>query len=413
MGHEGYILVGRSPDCDVIMADATVSARHLRLSWQGPRILVEDLGSANGTFVRGQRVERAEIRPGDELRMGRVQLPWSDPKVRAFLRKGASGETIRATSIPGRRFICGVCGERGLMPDGFRGGELRCPSCRSRLEVGPPQRKRGPGLAGAMVLVALVAIGGVVWFLSSKQREQLVRGVGEKIREKSELERAMEGAASAEEASIRVHTVPKLTEAIDYENRLTRNTAVQIAADDEGPYKVEQVARLWTHARGRWRYVNDPKGSEYFATASETIENEWAGDCDDFAVVLAAMITAIGGEARLVMMDGPQGGHAYVEACIRGDPDEIRKRLAVHYRRTWDKYLGRQTVKELHYRPGNGCPVWLNLDWNAGVPGGPYEPERWAVAIYPDGGTETLAPASQPAPAGAGARRQASRPPGR
>ena len=51
-----------------MFADPTVSARHARLSWEKGGTVVEDLGSANGTFVRGKRIERARIRPGDELR---------------------------------------------------------------------------------------------------------------------------------------------------------------------------------------------------------------------------------------------------------------------------------------------------------------------------------------------------------
>ncbi|MFW6050666.1 MAG: FHA domain-containing protein [Myxococcota bacterium] len=412
MAPTGYIVVGRSPDCDVVVADPTVSGRHMRMSWQDGRIVVEDLGSANGTYVRGEKVDRAEVRPGEDVRMGRMMLAWSHAKVRAFLRQGASGQTIRATSIPGRRFICGVCGERSLMPEGFRGGELRCPACRSRLEVGAPRRSGVPGVVGAVIVLVLAVGAAAAWALAGGGRDDLVRRVQGSVHDRSEVERAMEGAGSPQEASIRVHTVPKLTEAIDYDDPTTRNTAVRIAADEEGPYRVEQVARLWTHARGRWRYVNDPKGNEYFAKASETIDNEWAGDCDDFAVVLAAMITAIGGESRIVMMDGPQGGHAYAEACVREEGDDVRKRLAVHYRRTWDRYLGRQRVKELHYRPGDGeCAVWLNLDWNAGVPGGPYEPERWAVAIHPDGKTETLAPAGAPPPAGRAPDEGITRPP--
>jgi hypothetical protein len=413
LGDGSYIILGRAPDCDVVLADPTVSSRHLRLAWEGPRLFVEDLGSANGTFVRGQRVDRAEIRPGEEVRMGRMLMPWSNARVRGFLRQGASGHTILAMSIPGRRFICGVCGERALMPEGFRGGELRCPACRSRLEVGAP-RRGVPGLLGAVLVLLLAAGGATAWALKAGDQGSLMQKVSNRARERSPFEIAMEGAASPQEASIRVHTVPALVEAIDHTHPVTRNTAVRIAAEDQGPYNLEQMARIWTHIRGRWRYVNDPRGSDYFAKASETIENEYAGDCDDFAVLLVAMLSAIGGEARVVIMDGPRGGHAYAEACLRTDPDEVRQRLGVHYRRTWDKYLGRQAVKELHFRPGEDCPTWLNLDWNAGVPGGPYEPERWAVAVYKNGTTQTLAPAGSASPAdGAGAEVRASSPPGR
>ena len=108
------------------------------------------------------------------------------------------------------------------------------------------------------------------------------------------------------------------------------------------------------------------------------------------------MIEAIGGETRIVMMNGPEGGHAYAEVCLQMEPDEARTRLTRHYERYRDRNLGRQRVNVMNYRPGTTCPIWLNLDWNAGVPGGEYEDESWAVAIYPDGRTETLAPAGSP-----------------
>jgi len=383
-----YIVVGRSRDCDVVLSEGSVSGRHARLGWKDGRIVVEDLGSANGTWVGGKRVERSVIRPGDELRLGSAAFPWSDARLKPFLRLGSSGDTIVGMPLPGRRFICGACGTRGLLPEGFKKGALRCGSCGAGLVVG--QSHRGLWLA-AVAAMGIVAFAGGGWWLWN---DPSPRSAIEDAAQRLGLARADDtGAASPQEASIRIHTVPRVVGAVDSANPTTRNAAVRIAAEDQGAYRVEQVARLWTHIRGRWRYVNDPRGSEYFATASETIANDYAGDCDDFAIVLVAMVTSIGGEARLVMMDGPNGGHAYAEACIAEDPNEAAQRLSRHYRRTWDRYLGRQSVDQIHFRSSSDCAVWLNLDWNAGVPGGPYGGETWAVAIHPDGRTETLAPA--------------------
>jgi hypothetical protein len=380
-----YIIVGRSGDCDVVLADATVSGRHARLSWNGRRIVVEDLGSANGTFVGRDRVDRAEIRPGDDVRFGRTPIPWSQPRVRAFLRQGARGDTIHGVSLPGRRFICGACGGRGVMPEGFKGGELRCGVCRTRLQIGPPKRRRKPLLLAVAATAAMV-VGVTLWGLrSGSEQSVLLRAAAE-----LGIPQAEGSAASPQETSIRAHVAPRVLESIEV-SKDTRNLAARVAADDQGPYKVEQVARLWSHVRERWRYVNDPRGTEYFASATETIANDFAGDCDDFAILLVSLIRSIGGEARLVMMDGPRGGHAYAEACVEQSPDVVRERLSNHYRR-----LRTGEVKSIHYRPSETCDVWLNLDWNAGVPGGPYEPESWAVAVYGDGQTETLAPAAQP-----------------
>ncbi len=394
--HEGIsvartanIVVGRSRDCDLVLRDPTVSGRHARLVWENDKILLEDLGSANGTFVGDKRVTRALIRPGDNVRFGRARLLWSDAAMRSFLRKGGT-DTVVGEPIPGRRFICGSCGTRGVMPSGFRGGVLRCGACDQRLIVRKPGPRWERVLGSAVVLGVLVTAGSFLW---QSVAEDPLRTAVEQL--------GLPGATGAragspQEASIRIHTLDKVLSAIDATDPVTRNAAVRVASQDEGPFSVEQVARIWSHVRGQWRYVNDPRGDEYFAAASESIANGYVGDCDDFAIVLVAMLTAIGGDARLVMMDGPQGGHAYAEVCVPGDSDEVRDRLARHYRRHRDPNLGRQSVRTVHYRPGQNCAVWLNLDWNAGVPGGDYENERWAVAIYSDGRTETLAPAGAP-----------------
>lgn len=384
-----HIVVGRSRDCDFVIDDTTVSGRHARLSWEGKRIHVEDLGSANGTFVGGERIQRATVRPGDDLRLGRADLPWSHKSLRSFLRHGG-GDTVEGLTIPGRRFVCGACGTRGVMPVGFAGGVLRCGACAQRLVVSKPERGWGRVALAALALV--VVLGAAAWMWRAEQGS-LSEAAGRLGLPGS----ASLASSSPQEASIRSHTLSRVIEALDATSSITRNAAARIAAGDEGSFRVEQVARIWSHAREEWRYVNDPRGGEYFARASETIENGYVGDCDDFAILLTAMITSIGGDARIVMMDGEQGGHAYAEVCLREASEGVRDRLSEHY---GGAHSGVRAVPvtSVHYRPGHDCPVWLNLDWNAGVPGGPYENEHWAVGIYPDGRTETLAPSTGPVP---------------
>jgi cytochrome P450/NADPH-cytochrome P450 reductase len=53
--------VGRDPECDVVIADARVSRRHIELSFKEGRWVLADSGSANGTFSEGRRVDRIEI----------------------------------------------------------------------------------------------------------------------------------------------------------------------------------------------------------------------------------------------------------------------------------------------------------------------------------------------------------------
>jgi pSer/pThr/pTyr-binding forkhead associated (FHA) protein len=65
------MVVGRDPSCQRVIDRATVSGRHARLRRSGDRIFIEDLGSSNGTFVNGRRVEGAtEVRAGDLIGFG-------------------------------------------------------------------------------------------------------------------------------------------------------------------------------------------------------------------------------------------------------------------------------------------------------------------------------------------------------
>jgi hypothetical protein len=341
------VIVGRAPDCDLVIDHPTVSARHARLGWTAARsqLVLEDLHSANGTFVRGERVARVAVRPGEDVRLGQVSLPWSAPALRKLLRAGAQGTALAPVLAPVPRASAG-------------------------------RRALGAGV-GALVGVALL---GVAMSPAGRARVERLRDrVGAVL------------AASPEEAYVRGTMMPQLRRALDPSEPVVRNTAVQIAARREGTFRVEQVAALWSHVHGRWRYVNDPRGREYVAMPKESIENEYAGDCDDFAVTLGAMVRAIGGEVRVVFMEGARGGHAYAEVCVDGPPAEVATKLARYYGRAWS--AGVSVRRAVAYRSDSACPVWLNLDWNAPVPGGAYEAERWAVAAYADGRVEVLAPA--------------------
>jgi len=64
-------VIGRDADCDHRLDLAMISGRHARLSRDGDRVWVEDLGSSNGTFVNGRRVEgKAAVAWGDTINLG-------------------------------------------------------------------------------------------------------------------------------------------------------------------------------------------------------------------------------------------------------------------------------------------------------------------------------------------------------
>ena len=71
----GRYLIGRGPECHIAIDDARVSRVHARLALESSGITIEDLGSANGVFVNGQRIEQtARIVPGDSVVIGDEEL---------------------------------------------------------------------------------------------------------------------------------------------------------------------------------------------------------------------------------------------------------------------------------------------------------------------------------------------------
>ncbi|MHC4875518.1 MAG: FHA domain-containing protein [Planctomycetota bacterium] len=81
------LLLGRNPDCDVVLTNSRkVSRNHCLIATVDDKLFIRDLGSTNGVWINGHRVEReARIRPGDEVSI--ADLKYS---VRQVERNGAA-----------------------------------------------------------------------------------------------------------------------------------------------------------------------------------------------------------------------------------------------------------------------------------------------------------------------------------
>lgn len=66
--------IGRAPRADFIVDAALVSRLHCRLTAGATELEVLDLESTNGTYVNGARTDRATLKSGDRLGVGRVEL---------------------------------------------------------------------------------------------------------------------------------------------------------------------------------------------------------------------------------------------------------------------------------------------------------------------------------------------------
>lgn len=73
----GSTILGRADEADIRFDLPGVSRRHARIDVEGATVTLEDLGSRNGTYLRGERINaRATLADGDEIRLGPVTLTF-------------------------------------------------------------------------------------------------------------------------------------------------------------------------------------------------------------------------------------------------------------------------------------------------------------------------------------------------
>ena len=93
---DGVTTVGRQDDCQLRIKSSQVSRKHCELFEKKGLLLVKDLGSSNGTYVNGKRIEGQRVlEPGDELTIGKVKLrvakvgePAPPPKIAPAKKPG-------------------------------------------------------------------------------------------------------------------------------------------------------------------------------------------------------------------------------------------------------------------------------------------------------------------------------------
>ena len=176
----------------------------------------------------------------------------------------------------------------------------------------------------------------------------------------------------------------KYERAMDYTSPVTRDYALNLAARYPGKFSIQQVCDVYDNVRKKWKYVNDPLGIEYVSRASESIENGLIGDCDDFAVLSASLLMAVGGRTRIVYAEGKKGIHAYAEVKIPVDTVTLDY-INTRYRSKLERFLGLNRIDTIHSHKGMGLERWLNLDWSAMHPGGKYFDSNYLIIIYPSG----------------------------
>jgi pSer/pThr/pTyr-binding forkhead associated (FHA) protein len=73
-------IAGRHPEADIFLDDVTVSRKHVQISRRRLAFALEDLGSMNGTYVDGNRVDTIDLADGAEVLIGKFRLTFYSSK---------------------------------------------------------------------------------------------------------------------------------------------------------------------------------------------------------------------------------------------------------------------------------------------------------------------------------------------
>lgn len=171
----------------------------------------------------------------------------------------------------------------------------------------------------------------------------------------------------------------KIINAIEYQDPKVRNFAIMATSKHfkgikgYSDYRTTiQCFAVFKEINNRWNYVNDPKEGDYIATASESLQY-FSGDCDDHSILMAAAIRSIGGTPRLIHTKG----HIYPEILI-GSLIDLEK---INFLIKNVLFVKESKGKVIHYHIDERGQVWLNLDYTAQYPGGPFMYEEILGAL--------------------------------
>jgi pSer/pThr/pTyr-binding forkhead associated (FHA) protein len=73
---KGKCVIGKAPDCDVVLNDPSISGRHVEVICGRGGARLTDLGSTNGTYVNDKRVSNADLVDNDTVRLGRTNFKF-------------------------------------------------------------------------------------------------------------------------------------------------------------------------------------------------------------------------------------------------------------------------------------------------------------------------------------------------
>lgn len=154
------LTIGRDSTNDIAINDAEISRRHARLTFQGGKYVLEDLGSTNGTFVNGQRLAGPRVlKAGEVVSFGeQIILVFEVTTVDA----GATMVSPRAAAVPS---VSRPAVPPPPPPAEYAGSVPAGPM--SDAAAGPKKMNLTPIIIGAVVVVCLCSCIGLLWYIDA------------------------------------------------------------------------------------------------------------------------------------------------------------------------------------------------------------------------------------------------------
>ena len=89
---QGTVVIGRSRDADLRLADPDTSRRHAKIDCANGRCVLQDLLSTNGTWVNGERIDEHVLRAGDRIEIGSQEIAFCEVDTEPTLGGGSTDE---------------------------------------------------------------------------------------------------------------------------------------------------------------------------------------------------------------------------------------------------------------------------------------------------------------------------------
>ncbi|WP_223788661.1 FHA domain-containing protein [Marinicella meishanensis] len=111
----GSTIIGRHSECHICVNADGISRKHAQIDAEATGLVVTDLGSSNGTFVNGKKVEKADLSVGDELKLDNIRFLVQTPGMTDPALEGASKDKPAKSSPTAQHAVPADSGGGGGM----------------------------------------------------------------------------------------------------------------------------------------------------------------------------------------------------------------------------------------------------------------------------------------------------------